>query len=69
MAHAGAGLAIGLLFGGAMLALTLGSSPEPPPTVDLVSRGVNEILFPVGCALVLFSAGTLGNKLTSGGPS
>jgi hypothetical protein len=60
-----AGLAVGVVFGGTILALTLGAAPCPVPTADLVSRGLNELLFPVGCALVLFSAGALGNRMPS----
>ena len=54
-----AGLAVGAVFGG--------SSPEPLPAADVLSRGVNEVLFPVGCALVLFTAATLGEKSKSKG--
>ncbi len=36
-----------------------------PPTSDLFVEGVNEVLFPVGCALVLYSAGVLGKKTAS----
>ncbi len=53
------GLAVGILFGGIILALTLVGSPQPPPTAALVTRAVNEIAFPVGCALVLFVARAL----------
>ena len=65
LAHALAGLAVGIVFGGAILALTLGAVPVPVPVADLVSRGLNELLFPVGCALVLFSAGALGDRMPS----
>jgi hypothetical protein len=65
LAHALAGLAVGIVFGGAILALTLGAAPGPVPVADLVSRGLNELLFPVGCALVLFSAGALGDRMPS----
>ena len=65
VAHALAGLAVGLVFGGTILALTLGASPGPVPTADLVSQGLNELLFLVGCSLVLFSAGALGKRLPS----
>jgi hypothetical protein len=61
-AHMGIGLAVGLAFGGTILALTMGSTPQPPPT-DLITQGVNEVLFPVGCSLVLFSAGALGKRI------
>lgn len=61
--HALVGLAVGILFGGATLALTYASAPEPPTTAALVSRGIDEVFFPVGCSLVLFSAQALGNRL------
>jgi hypothetical protein len=61
-AHAAMGLAIGLVFGSSILGIALVSAPEPLATADLVSRGVNEILFPVGCSLVLFSATALGKR-------
>jgi hypothetical protein len=50
--HAAAGLGAGLLFGGAILALTAAGQPLTP--VVLVGWLVNELLFPVGCALILF---------------
>ena len=65
VAHMAAGLMVGLIFGGLILLLLLGSSPQPP-AADLWSQGMNEILFPVGCSLALFSAGALGEKVASG---
>lgn len=62
MAYALTGLLIGVLFGGVILTLTLGATPQMS-TGALVSQAVNEILFPVGCALVLFSANTLGKRM------
>jgi hypothetical protein len=38
-------------------------SPETPATTALLSQGVNEILFPVGCSLVLFAATALGKRV------
>jgi hypothetical protein len=35
------------------------SAPSPLPTSLLLARGVNELLFPVGCALVVFIAEVL----------
>jgi hypothetical protein len=58
------GLAVGLVFGGPILLLLLGSSPQPP-AADLVSRGMDEVLFPVGCSLVLYSAGALGERVAA----
>ena len=60
-AHVAVGLLVGLAFGSVELALAAGATP-PPPTSDLFVEGVNEVLFPVGCSLVLFSAGVLGKK-------
>jgi hypothetical protein len=60
-AHVAVGLLVGLTFGSVELALVAGATP-PPPTSDLFVDGVNEVLFPVGCSLVLFSAGVLGKK-------
>src|SRR5215212_5232540 len=60
-AHAAVGLLVGLVFGGTMIALTAGVSP-PPAAADLFVKSINEVLFPVGCSLVLFSAAVLGKK-------
>jgi hypothetical protein len=62
-AHAGAGALIGTLCGGVILAVMARYAPAPAPTVQWVSRGINEFLFPVGCALVLYASGALGKKL------
>lgn len=53
-AHLAAGLAVGIVFGGAMLALSIQAAQETPPLPALVSRAANEFLFPVGCALVIY---------------
>ena len=51
---------MGIFFGGAIVGATYWTSPESPTSADLVVRGLNELLFPVGCSLVLFSAQALG---------
>ena len=53
-AHMAAGLALGIVFGGAIVSLTYYAAPEPLPAAKVLSQGVNEVLFPVGCSLVLF---------------
>ena len=65
VAHMATGLLVGLVFGGTILALSYQMSPEPLATADLVSRAVNEILFPLGCSLVLFAATALGKRVES----
>jgi hypothetical protein len=66
-AHVGLGLLIGTVFGGTLVAVTLAYVPAPT-TAALVSQGLNELLFPVGCSLVLFSAGTLEKRISSHHP-
>jgi predicted phage tail protein len=57
-AHAAAGLAVGILFGGAILVLQYGSGSTS--VAELFPGAINELLFPVGCSLVLFSGGVVG---------
>jgi hypothetical protein len=61
--YCGRTLQVGLVFGGTIIALTMGSTP-PPPAADALSLGVNELIFPIGCSLVLFSAEALGKRMT-----
>src|ERR687894_451322 len=68
-AHLATGLLVGLVFGGTIVALTYQMSPEPPATTALVSRGANEILFPVGCSLVLLAATAMGEQVGRRGQS
>ncbi len=63
LAHVAVGLVVGIFFGGAIVAATYWTSPESPGAVALIVRGFNELLFPVGCSLVLFSAQALGKRL------
>ena len=61
--YVAAGLAFGLTFGLAIVAATVRASPAPLSTVDVAARAINEVLFPVGCALVLYASGALAKKL------
>jgi hypothetical protein len=63
LGHAGAGLVTGIIFGGALLAMAVQSAPTPLTTPSLLARGVNELLFPIGCALVVFIADVLGRHV------
>jgi hypothetical protein len=59
-AYARTGLIVGVIFGAALLALMdHAAAPDGLPTPMLVSRGLNELLFPVGCACVLWVTGVL----------
>lgn len=63
IAHIAVGLIVGLLFGYLTLAFTYWGTPSPPSTVELISLGLNEMLFPIGCSLVLYSTETLGKRV------
>jgi hypothetical protein len=62
MTHVAVGLAVGIVFGSVIVGLLYSASPEPPPSTALISRALNEVIFPVGCSLVLFSATVLGKR-------
>jgi hypothetical protein len=55
LGHLAVGLLTGVIFGGLFLAVVQ-SAPNPLSTPSLVAKGLNELLFPVGCALVVFIA-------------
>jgi hypothetical protein len=61
-AHVGTGFAIGLTFGLAIVAATVQAAATPPTAVDLTAKGINEVLFPVGCALVLYASGAMAKR-------
>jgi hypothetical protein len=55
---------VGVLFGGAALAALALLSPKPSSAADWFARGVNEVLFPIGCSLILFAASATGRRLS-----
>lgn len=59
-AHVGVGLALGVVFGAVVLWL---SARGGAGTAALVSKGVNEVLFPLGCSVVLYIANALGKRV------
>jgi hypothetical protein len=61
--HLAAGLATGIVFGAALLLASVRAAAAPPPLVNLVSSGLNELLFPVGCSLVIYAAGAMAKRL------
>jgi Family of unknown function (DUF5317) len=62
-AYGAVGLLAGLVFGGAALVVVAQSAPIPLSTAALMVKGVNELVFPVGCALVIYTAEVLGKRV------
>lgn len=60
--HVGSGIATGLTFGVLLIWAGVRSQPGPVGAVDLASRGINEILFPLGCSLVIYASGAFGRR-------
>lgn len=56
------GLVIGVLFGAWLLWIMNSATPNGLPALTLIARGLNEILFPVGCACVLWITGVLARR-------
>lgn len=52
--HVGCGALVGAAFGGMIFALTVRAATVFPSPFQLASRFVNELLFPIGCATVLY---------------
>jgi hypothetical protein len=63
LGHLAVGLLTGVVFGGVFLAVVVQSAPTLLSTPALLARGLNELLFPVGCALVVFIAEILRTHL------
>jgi len=61
-AHVGIGVLVGAIFGTALIALLAHYAAAAPSAHTLVTQGLNELLFPVGCSLAIFAAETLGKK-------
>jgi hypothetical protein len=60
--YAGLGALVGVVFGGGILGLTVAAGAKAD-LASLVGRGINEVLFPVGCALVLYASEAVGKRL------
>ncbi len=63
-AHAGLGLLTGIVFGAAIIGVSAAAGAKSD-LVSLLAAGINEVLFPVGCSLVLYASGTIGKRLAS----
>ncbi len=66
--HATVGLATGLTFGSLLIWTTLRNVAGPVNPIDLAGRGINEVLFPLGCSLVIFAADALGRRVKASQP-
>ncbi len=62
-AHLIAGFIIALVFGSAIVSYTIHSAPTTPHLAKIVTLATNELIYPVGCSVILFAAGALGTQL------
>lgn len=62
-AHAGAGLLFGLTFGVTIFLILEVAATTPTPPVGFVSRILNELIFPTGCAVVVYATKVMGKRL------
>ncbi|MGQ0794308.1 MAG: hypothetical protein ACT4NX_09555 [Deltaproteobacteria bacterium] len=63
LAHISAGLLVGVVFGGAIMLYVAESALNPIPTAAFISRTINEVFFPVGCAVVLFIGTVIASRI------
>jgi hypothetical protein len=61
--HAALGLGIGVAFGGALIWYVVATAANAPSVAALTGVAVNELVYPAGCAVILFTAGALGEQL------
>lgn len=61
--HLVVGVVAGVVFGGAIIAYTLGSATSSPELVKIATLATNELIYPIGCAVILFAADALGAQL------
>ena len=56
------GFTIGVIAAAIIVLVTVRTAATPPPPLALVSKTINEVLFPLGCSIVLFAANALGQR-------
>jgi hypothetical protein len=61
-AHVGLGALAGIVFGGTIVGVTVAAGAQAD-LVSLLGRGIDEVLFPVGCALVLYASEAIGQRI------
>ncbi len=64
--HALIGLLVGVVFGSLILWVTIVQTPAVIPLAGMVARGANEVVFPVGCSMVLYAATQIGMRQRAG---
>ena len=57
------GLIVGLPYGVAIVTLFVFAAASPLSTPQIVSRVINEVLFPLGCSAILFSADAVSRRM------
>lgn len=62
-AYAALGLATGVTAATLVLFITLRTAAAPPSALALVSKGINEVLFPFGCSMVLYVLNAMGQRI------
>ncbi len=65
LTHIGVGLFAGVVFGGAILIYALQAAGSAVPVLQVVGRAANELLFPIGCALIMFLTQSFSRLLPS----
>ena len=63
LTHIAVGLFFGIVFGGMLLALSVKTAATIIPALELIARGLNELIFPMGCALITFAGQFFGRLL------
>jgi hypothetical protein len=53
-AYLATGLAVGIVFGSMIIALTINAAPKFPALSSFMPRAANEFLFPMGCAFAIY---------------
>lgn len=61
--YAAVGFAMGAVVATIVLWITIRTAASPPSNLALTSRAVNEVLFPLGCSMVLYSVNALGRRM------
>jgi hypothetical protein len=62
-AYVGAGAAIGLTLGMLTVLVMIHADARPTPASTLLARAIDEVLFPIGCSLVLYAADRVGKHV------